>query len=329
MHCEMSAPVHTPRRCSEPEHGLNATPVRRALCSSRSVSPCTKAAGCSTPRTPKQAVGAPWRGATPPPAGNHLLATPKRHSAFFSRGPPDPPSHRRLQCDLEDDVAWAMGCESIAPLVSVICRRHACPKNHALHEAIARCEGSVVERLLAGKVQGRLDINDVCTATNSTPLSAAVMMPILAPYRLQLIETLLRHGADPNCSKSGENVLCLAIAAGCTASVEMLLRYGAKATMASPQGATPMHVAAPVADAFVGDVTPIMHLLLKAGADPSAVDTKGRQPIELCSCPKIVNFLATECLWRRRRLAAWLRHQDVGIVGQLVPEHFRMVLEFL
>jgi len=270
-----------------------------------------------------------WRGATPPPVGNHLLTTPKRHSSFFCRVPPGPLSHRRLQCDLEDDVTWAMSCESIAPLVSVLCRRHACPKNHALHEAIARCDSSVVEKLIAEKCQGRVDINDVCTATHSTPLSTAVMMPVLAPFRLQLIRTLLENGANPNCEKTGEHVLCLAIAAGCAASVEMLLRYGAKATLASSQGATPMHVAAPMADAFVGDVTPIMHLLLKAGADPCAVDSKGRQPIELCTSPKIVSFLAAECLWRRRRIAAWVRHEDAGIIGQLAPEHYRIVLGFL
>ncbi|XP_043692141.1 putative ankyrin repeat protein RF_0381 [Telopea speciosissima] len=93
----------------------------------------------------------------------------------------------------------------------------------------------------------------------------------------EAVKVLLENHANPN-AETDDNItpLLSAVAAGSLPCLELLIQAGANANV-SAGGATPMHIAA---DNGSPD---IINCLLKAGADPNAVDEDGLKPIQVAA----------------------------------------------
>ncbi|CAH2055095.1 unnamed protein product [Thlaspi arvense] len=93
----------------------------------------------------------------------------------------------------------------------------------------------------------------------------------------EAVEVLLQHNADPN-AETEDNItpLLSSVAAGSLASLELLVKAGAKANVFAG-GATPLHIAADIGD------LELINCLLKAGADPNQKDEEGNRPLEVAA----------------------------------------------
>ncbi|KAL4200028.1 hypothetical protein AMTRI_Chr03g54340 [Amborella trichopoda] len=91
------------------------------------------------------------------------------------------------------------------------------------------------------------------------------------------VKTLLEYHANPN-AETEDNItpLLSAVAAGSLESLELLVQAGANPN-ASAGGATSLHIAADGVDVR------ITNCLLKAGADPNAIDEDGLKPIQVAA----------------------------------------------
>ncbi|XP_004931592.1 ankyrin repeat domain-containing protein 54-like isoform X4 [Bombyx mandarina] len=92
----------------------------------------------------------------------------------------------------------------------------------------------------------------------------------------ELVERLLKAGADPNCSDEHKrSPLHLAACRGYVDVVRILLRHGANPNNKDTLGNTPLHLAA-----CTNHITVVIELL-DAGTDVSSHDRNGRNPIQL------------------------------------------------
>ncbi|XP_039045466.1 ankyrin-1-like [Hibiscus syriacus] len=91
------------------------------------------------------------------------------------------------------------------------------------------------------------------------------------------VKVLLEHNANPN-AETEDNVtpLLSAVAAGSLASLDLLIQAGAKVNITAG-GATPLHIAADHGN------PELINSLLKAGADPNAIDEDGQKPIQVAA----------------------------------------------
>ncbi|XP_022744478.1 ankyrin-1-like isoform X2 [Durio zibethinus] len=91
------------------------------------------------------------------------------------------------------------------------------------------------------------------------------------------VKVLLEHHANPN-AETEDNItpLLSAVAAGSLACLDLLIQAGSKVNITAG-GATPLHVAA---DNGSPD---LINSLLKAGADPNAIDEDGQKPIQVAA----------------------------------------------
>ncbi|KAK9735275.1 hypothetical protein RND81_04G195400 [Saponaria officinalis] len=91
------------------------------------------------------------------------------------------------------------------------------------------------------------------------------------------LQILLEHHANPNTgTDDGVTPLLSAVAAGALACLELLIQANANVNICAG-GATPLHIAADIGSAD------IINCLLKAGADPNAVDEDGQNPIQVAA----------------------------------------------
>jgi ankyrin repeat protein len=137
-----------------------------------------------------------------------------------------------------------------------------------LHEAINELEdGGSIEALVLLLRHGAA----VEGAEKDTPL-------LMALFRDQpaAVQVLLGAGANPNVrGAEGDSPLRVAVARSDHATAAMLLRCGARSTIddsAAPSGASALGIAAKQLD------LPMIQLLLKEGADPTARDIDGLAP---------------------------------------------------
>ncbi len=102
-----------------------------------------------------------------------------------------------------------------------------------------------------------------------------------------VIEVLLERGLDPDAPQTGEasgGPLTLAITSGSSASVKVLLEYGANIYRKdNPQGWTSLHLAVSSLSAgyAFGTAIETVQLLLERGSDIGARDHEGRTPLHL------------------------------------------------
>ncbi|XP_053606174.1 ankyrin repeat domain-containing protein 54-like [Plodia interpunctella] len=93
---------------------------------------------------------------------------------------------------------------------------------------------------------------------------------------VELVETLLMAGADPNSSDEHKrSPLHLASCWGYVDVVKALLRHGANPNIKDSLGNTPLHLAA------CTNHIPVVIALLDAGTDVSSNDRNGRNPLQL------------------------------------------------
>jgi len=127
---------------------------------------------------------------------------------------------------------------------------------------------------------GKANLN-VCNWLGQTALHDAVLR---GPDAVDLVEHLLRMGADPNVADSYGNT-CLHLALKCEIG-SVLLRYAAEVNAKNKRGLTPLHMACMESETTEPDFTWIK-CLLEAGAQVNARDLYGATPAHyLATCAK-------------------------------------------
>jgi ankyrin repeat protein len=116
---------------------------------------------------------------------------------------------------------------------------------------------------------------NVADERGNSPLCHAIM--VRGSDGSVIVELLLDHGADVNGEDCGWQIpLIRAAFAGRADMVEILLRRGANVARRSPNHWTALHWAA-----VHPDKLELVSMLLRAGADPRAVDDVGVSPIDV------------------------------------------------
>lgn len=149
-----------------------------------------------------------------------------------------------------------------------------------LHFAANRGQVQVVECLLnnGAELEARSDHGD-------TPLIDAVWCRDVRASR-KVVDLLLKHRANPNCSlRGGQTPLIFAARRGRADVVQLLLNAGARTDARGIEGRTPLHEAAR------GVNTRTVQRLLDAGADVNAVDDNDIAPLRLAHTTEIANLL--------------------------------------
>lgn len=131
--------------------------------------------------------------------------------------------------------------------------------SEALHAAVRAADFSRVKQLVGSGA----DVN-AHDSMGNTPLLYAAW-----PGNIAISEFLLDHGADPNTRQSGPPILTLAVLAGRTEVVKLLLAHHARVDRRDPEGRTVLHLAARYG------YEQIAGLLLAAHADIGAADGNG------------------------------------------------------
>jgi len=117
-----------------------------------------------------------------------------------------------------------------------------------------------------------------------SPLHAAILSFVLgAAYEItvKMVEALLKAGANVNFQDklSKRTALHLAARYHLTEIVDLLLKNGADVHLTECLNSTALHEAAALAVERQVDFSQTIHLLLKAGSNPYAIDKTGRRPI--------------------------------------------------
>jgi ankyrin repeat protein len=137
-----------------------------------------------------------------------------------------------------------------------------------------------------------------------------------------VVELLLQHGADPSSQdEDGNAALHLAARRGWGDVAYVLLRHGADPNARDAEGKTPLHLAAEE-----GHVT-VVKILLESSADPNGRDVFGRTPLHLAAELRnidVVEFFVERYglfrQWGHLLLAEAAGRCDVGRVRRLLEE---------
>ncbi len=154
-------------------------------------------------------------------------------------------------------------------------------RESALHAATVRGNSEVVQVLLEYEAS-----IDVINATHETPLYVAGGAD---GQSLAMMQLLLQNGASPNgCvgkdhQHNGETRPLVSVLRSSGRDkldrARALISKGADIASSSPMGYTPLHVAAETKSKQMTE------LLLKRGANPNALDSRGRTPLHYLSSP--------------------------------------------
>jgi uncharacterized protein len=155
------------------------------------------------------------------------------------------------------------------------------PLHHAINELEEGGNAEVITTLLAHGA----GVNEWDADKDVTPLLLAIFND-----QLQVVDTLLKVGADPNVENSqGDSPLRVCVANGDAKTTLKLLRAGASKTInewGGLLGYTPLGLAASRLDLS------IIRMLLDAGANPNARDSDGKIAVERLPEPDAVNSVA-------------------------------------
>lgn len=103
---------------------------------------------------------------------------------------------------------------------------------------------------------------------------------------IEILDLLLKNGANPNLKVEGGNPLIVSAAEyGNAQAVELLIKYGVSPNQKSPSGDTPLTMAAKNKDDKTANV------LINAGADVNAKDNEGFTPLMLAVKSKNVKLV--------------------------------------
>lgn len=237
---------------------------------------------------------------------------------------------------MQDDVRVAMEEQSVPLLRVALQRRHACPGEHALHEAVRQAHLPAIRLLL----QGRAEPNARCLYLERgcefpLQLAASCTNFLRSSDRLQAVELLLKAGAQPSPRRGDAEAntpLHDAARRGDLDLAQLLLRHSADPNAANGFGEAPLQLALRPGGDFVPDATSraLVEALLHAGASPFVFGEHGLLP-EVCALnPEVRELLAKWSAWWRCRTLAWIRSRGRDQpLGQLLPELLVQVAKFL
>eukprot|EP00930_Biecheleria_cincta_P055517 TRINITY_DN41836_c0_g1_i1.p1 TRINITY_DN41836_c0_g1~~TRINITY_DN41836_c0_g1_i1.p1 ORF type:complete len:504 (+),score=59.81 TRINITY_DN41836_c0_g1_i1:64-1575(+) len=265
-------------------------------------------------------------------------STPSR---IISVSTPLRPCSRLRAKELQDDVRAAVEDQSVPLLKVALQRRHTCPNDHALHEAVRQGNSGAVRLLL----QNRADPNVRCLGLEGGclfPLQLAVCSNfIMDSERAQIVELLLKAGAltgPRRIGVEGNTPLHDSVRRRETEMVVLLLRHAADPNATNGFGEAPLELALRGIDASALEVARAMvEALLQAGACPFVVDPDRRAGPQdellsqaLLQDPEIRSLLDRCSAWWRCRVLAWIRSRGSGHpLCHMMPELLVQVAQFL
>lgn len=258
------------------------------------------------------------------------------------------PCSRQWAKEMHDDVKAALEEQSAALLRVVLQRRHVCPGEHALHEAVRQALLPAIRLLLHAKAEPNarcLSLERGCEFPLQLALAATNFQK--SSDRVQVIQLLLAAGSKPNVQRSDREAntpLHDAARQGDPEAVRLLLRHKADPNSANGFGESPLELALRAGsgvEVFLGssrgraDVRTVVQVLLAAGACPFAppAATTGRRTLFAAAQnadPEIRAELHCWSAWWRCRMLAWIhsRSQDT-FVTELSPEILSQVASYL
>lgn len=227
---------------------------------------------------------------------------------------------------MQDDINQALEEHSVQLLRAALQRRHSCPGEHALHEAIRQANLSAVRLLL----QSHAEPNARCSCLErgcQFPLQLAVTGAgfIRPNERLQAVELLLRAGACPSVRRSNAEAntpLHDAVRRGDPEVAAALLRHAADPNVINGFGETPLHLVLHQEGGFVpiALLRFIAEALLSAGASPLMPDSSGLSPVAATRDAELRLLLARWSAWWRCRTLAWVNSRGRHPFRNLMPE---------
>eukprot|EP00811_Abedinium_folium_P033032 NODE_6025_length_1712_cov_4.003785.p1 GENE.NODE_6025_length_1712_cov_4.003785~~NODE_6025_length_1712_cov_4.003785.p1 ORF type:complete len:397 (+),score=102.62 NODE_6025_length_1712_cov_4.003785:135-1325(+) len=325
---------------SPQRHGLATPVIHRSLAST----PRPAAAPGSTLQlpfalsftpSPGTAAFASTLGTSPAAIGSAAAAsTPAR---FVTATTPHRPCAWRKARDIREDVNTAIEEQSVHMLRMALQRRHPCPGEHALHEAICQAKVPALRLLL----QSRAEPNARCSCLVrgcELPLQlvAAGTGFFAASDRLQAVELLLRAGAQPSPPRTDADAntpLHDAVRRGDFEVARALLAHGADPNIHNAAGDGPLHTLLRFERLAPQTMTASLQLmalaLLRAGANPLQIGECAELPIALAMHPELQELLRRWSCWWRCRVLAWVRSRAATPLARLLPEILVCVGRFL
>lgn len=228
-------------------------------------------------------------------------------------------------------------------------RRHACPRDHALHEAVRQGNCAATRLLL----QNMAEPNERCRALErgcELPLQLALSSNLVrASERQQMVELLLQARADPELRRSdaeGSPPLHDAVRLADAGIVELLLRHRADPNSRNSFSEAPLDLALRGSRFLSVDLSlSLVEVLLKWGACPTGLsgeatcqrtETEGVKMHEGSPVsddaelvPEIQILLSKWTAWWRLRMLAWIRSRGAGPLSDIMPDILRKVAQFL
>jgi len=214
-------------------------------------------------------------------------------------------------------------------------RRHACPGEHALHEAVRQANINAMRLLL----QSHAEPNARCSCLErgcQFPLQLAITGSgfIGGNDRFQAVEMLLRAGARSNVHRSNAEAntpLHDAIRRGDLDVAALLLRHSADPNLANGFGESPLHLVLHQEGGFVpiALLRTAAEFILNAGGSPLALDGRGLTPGATATDAELRLLLKRWASWWRCRTLAWVHSRGRHPFRHLMPEMMLQVARFL
>lgn len=246
------------------------------------------------------------------------------------------PCARLKAKEMQDEIKAAVEEESVPYLKVALQRRHACPGEHALHEAVRQAHVPAVRLLL----RGRAEPNARCLCLErgcEFPLQLAVCSNnfLRNSDRLQAADLLLGAGARPGPRRGDAEAntpLHDAVKRGDLNLTMMLLRHNSDPNAANGFGEKPLQIAVRSPSDLVPDATirAMVEALLRAGACPFMLGELSSDDLTWLENPELRALIERWSGWWRCRVLAWIRSRGRGHpLCHMMPELMIQVARFL
>lgn len=232
---------------------------------------------------------------------------------------------------MHEEIKSAVEEQSVPLLKVALQRRHACPGEHSLHEAVRQACVPAVRML----IQSRAEPNARCLCPErgcEFPLQLAVFGS--GTDRCQAVELLLRAGARPSprrTDREANTPLHDAVRRGEFEVANLLLRHSADPNAVNGFGETPLHLMLRQDGGFMPgtQLRTMVEALLRAGASPLAPDSRGLLPAQIAADAELQVLLNRWSGWWRCRLLAWVHSRGRHAFRNLFPELLLSIARFM